>query len=187
MKWLATTLTGIYVCTLVCISIFLYAPIAYAEDKKANENFIYVPITENFIGFKEKSITIKGTDYPVDNCQQLFKTIQKNAEGSMRSYIKEKKLWEKKDNKFPECFVTGESGVGLISNYLTIIYQWLAGIVGGVAVLMIVIGSIQIASGGGDQNNVTEGKTKIMQAIAGLVVLFLSGLILFTINPTFFG
>ena len=57
---------------------------------------------------------------------------------------------------------------------------------GGVAVLMIIIGGVQIATGGGDQNNVTEGKTKIMQALAGLVILFLSGLILYTINPTFY-
>jgi hypothetical protein len=94
------------------------------------------------------------------------------------------RLWE--EGMFPECFVVGNSGVNIIENYLGLIYQWMAGLVGGIAVLMIIVGGIQIATGGGDQNNVNEGKTKIMQALAGLAILFLSGLILYTINPTFF-
>ncbi len=172
-------LTKFIVITILFLAL---SPAVLAAETKTPA--LYVPITESFVGFEKKDVP--GLDsVKVSTCQELFKAIQANKKGlSQRSFIQEKETWK----AFPECFVVSESGSGidLISNYLGIIYKWLAGIVGGVAVLMIVVGGIQIASGGGDQNNVTEGKTKIMQALTGLVVLFLSGLILYTINPTFF-
>lgn len=164
--------------TVITILFLALSPAVLAAETPA----LYVPITESFVKFQDVEIPV--LEKTVSTCQDLFKEIQKNGKLSQRTFIEEYKVWE----KFPECFVvsTSGSGIDLISNYLGTIYTWLAGIVGGVAVLMIVIGGIQIASGGGDQNNVTEGKTKIMQALTGLVVLFLSGLILYTINPTFF-
>ena len=172
-------LSYILLTIILLTTLSMSASFAYAQDEKP----IYVPITENFISLKNKEIPapVGGT---ANNCQELFRQIQQKPNLNQRSFIEDNKLWEQ--GKFPECFVVGKTGIGIISNYLTMIYQWLAGLVGGVAILMIIVGSVQIATGGGDQNNVTEGKTKIMQALAGLVVLFLSGLILYTINPTFY-
>ncbi|MFA6528985.1 MAG: hypothetical protein WCT46_05615 [Candidatus Gracilibacteria bacterium] len=77
------------------------------------------------------------------------------------------------------------SGTGLLKFYVLQIYIWAASVVGIIAVLIIVISGIQIsASGGTDQ--ISSAKTRITQSLAGLAILFLSALILYTINPTFF-
>jgi type IV secretory pathway VirB2 component (pilin) len=55
-----------------------------------------------------------------------------------------------------------------------------------IAVLIIVISGIQISAAGGDQTTVTNAKNRIVQSLGGLVILFLSAIILYTINPTFF-
>jgi len=66
------------------------------------------------------------------------------------------------------------------------IYTWAAGFVGLIAVGVIMISSIQISLSGGDSQAVTNSKDRIVKSLAGLAVLFLSGLILYTINPNFF-
>jgi hypothetical protein len=170
---------------LIVFGTVLTAPIAHAQNRE-----IYIPIIESFKKPEPKSLIINnvagctGTAPNIYSCQELFEGIQAACPGKQDAVIKDMRLWE--EGMFPECFVVGNSGVNIIENYLGLIYQWMAGLVGGIAVLMIIVGGIQIATGGGDQNNVNEGKTKIMQALAGLAILFLSGLILYTINPTFF-
>lgn len=77
-------------------------------------------------------------------------------------------------------------GTSLIYGYIGMIYRWGASIVGIIAVLVIVLSGIQLSAAGGEQEAVTKAKTRILQSIAGIVVLFLSGLILYTINPNFF-
>ncbi len=86
----------------------------------------------------------------------------------------------------PVQLIIGKSGTGLLTQFIGTIYQWGAGIVGIVAVLVMVISGIQISVAGGDSAKVDSAKTRIMESIAGLVILFLSGLILYTINPNFF-
>lgn len=77
-----------------------------------------------------------------------------------------------------------ESGSDLIFKYVRMIYLWAAGTIGIVSVFTLVYSGIAIsASAGGD---IAGFKQRIMQSLMGLVVLFLSGLILYTINPTFF-
>ena len=82
--------------------------------------------------------------------------------------------------------IRGTSGTGILKTYIAIIYRWAAGIVGIIAVLVIVISGIQISMDQGGGESVGKAKTRIMQSLSGLVVLFLSALILYTINPTFF-
>jgi hypothetical protein len=79
-----------------------------------------------------------------------------------------------------------ESGTDLINTYVGMIYKWLAGTIGIVAVLIIVFSGISIIMAGGDTAQRDEAKKRIVRALTGLVILFLSGLILYTINPTFF-
>lgn len=82
--------------------------------------------------------------------------------------------------------IRGTTGTGILKTYIAVIYRWAAGIVGIIAVLVIVISGIQISMDQGSGESVGKAKTRIMQSLSGLVVLFLSALILYTINPTFF-
>lgn len=82
--------------------------------------------------------------------------------------------------------ILSESGTGLLSEFIGALYRWSAGIVGIIAVLVMVVSGIQISMAGGDSAKVDSAKTRILQSIAGLVILFLAGLILYTINPNFF-
>ena len=80
----------------------------------------------------------------------------------------------------------GESGIDLLYTYIGSIYRWAASVVGIIAVLVLVISGIQISAAAGDQQALTSAKTRIFQSLSGLAILFLSAIILYTINPTFF-
>lgn len=82
--------------------------------------------------------------------------------------------------------VSGASGTEIFANYVGKLYTWAASIVGIIAVLFMVWAGIQISMAGGDSAKIDEGKKKLTQAIIGIAILFLSGLILYTINPNFF-
>lgn len=77
-------------------------------------------------------------------------------------------------------------GTSLIYTYIGMIYRWGASVVGIVAVLVIVISGIQISASGGDPEAINKSKTRIIQSLSGIAILFLSGIILYTINPDFF-
>jgi hypothetical protein len=89
-------------------------------------------------------------------------------------------------NCSPVQMFLSTSGTDMLFIYISAIYQWAAGILGVIAVLIIVISGIQISAAGGDQTTVTNAKNRIVQSLGGLVILFLSAIILYTINPTFF-
>ena len=79
------------------------------------------------------------------------------------------------------------NGVELISIYIREVYRWMAGIIGIVCVLMIVVSSCQIVFGGASPELVSDAKTRITQSILSLILLFATALILRTVNPEFFG
>lgn len=82
--------------------------------------------------------------------------------------------------------VYGKSGVDLIANYVGMIYKFGGGLIGLVAVLVIVVSGIQIIAGGANPEGVSSAKTRIMQALLSLVLLFSSAMLLKAINPNFF-
>jgi|GEM_PF-2124156 len=82
-------------------------------------------------------------------------------------------------------WIIGDSGASIIKVYVKQIYIWAAGTIGFIAVVTIVLNGIRI-SVSGVSGDITQAKERIIQAISGLVLLFMSGLILYTINPTFF-
>jgi|GEM_PF-2506396 len=82
--------------------------------------------------------------------------------------------------------IISKAGPDMIMGYISMIYTWAASFVGLIAVAVIIISGIQISLSGGDSQAVTNSKDRILKSLAGLAVLFLSGLILYTINPTFF-
>lgn len=82
--------------------------------------------------------------------------------------------------------VEGETSFTIISQYVKMIYQWGAVVVGLLAVLMLVVGGVQYSIYGMDPAAKDDAKERIKQALIALVILLLSGLILKTVNPAFF-
>ncbi|MFC1655773.1 hypothetical protein ACFL3C_02805 [Patescibacteria group bacterium] len=78
-----------------------------------------------------------------------------------------------------------DSGAELVYSYVGMIYKWAAGTIGIISVFTIVYSGIGIMASG-EGGSMDKHKTRIMQSLLGLVILFLSGIILYTINPTFF-
>lgn len=93
-------------------------------------------------------------------------------------------------NGTPLCsqrqWLIASSGVGLLKLYVKQIYTFGATAVGFIAMAMLIYYGIRI-SASGVSGDISEYKQKIMQAISGIVLLFLSALILYTVNPDFFG
>ncbi len=83
--------------------------------------------------------------------------------------------------------IRGRTGMELIGNLVSVFYRYAASIIGIIAVLIIVIRGIQIMTGGARSESVTEAKDDIFKAIASIILLFLIGLLLESINPGFFG
>ena len=79
----------------------------------------------------------------------------------------------------------GKGAIGILEEYISQVYVFGSGLVSLVAVLWIIVGGYEImfSSSGGDMSG---GKEKIIQSLMGLCLVFLSGLILYTINPGFF-
>jgi hypothetical protein len=82
-------------------------------------------------------------------------------------------------------WVIGSSGAGIIKLYVKQIYTFMAFTVGAIAVSTMVIAGIQI-SVSGVSGDISAAKQRMTQAITGIVLLFFSGILLYTINPTFF-
>jgi len=85
------------------------------------------------------------------------------------------------------AYVSASNGVDLINQYISMIYMWMASIVGIIAVLMIVVSGIQIIFGGASPELVSDAKNRVTQALLSLVLLFATAMILRTVNPNFFG
>ena len=122
-----------------------------------------------------------------DNLPELLTTCSKSA---IELYEKHNATKDPETDARFSCqevqvlFCSG--GTCLITSYIGMIYRWAATIVGLVAVIVIIVSSIQLSVAGGDSSAVESAKRRILQSIGGLAVLFLSGLILNAINPDFF-
>ena len=79
-----------------------------------------------------------------------------------------------------------KGGASAIQGYINVIYRWAAGIIGLIAVVVIILSGVQISLAGGDSNGVDEAKKRIIQSLLAIALLFLSGVILNFINPNFF-
>jgi hypothetical protein len=92
----------------------------------------------------------------------------------------------KNHSRYEGCYVSGSNGLDLLNNYAKMVYRWIASIVGSVCVLIIIFSGIQISLGGVSPDEVQGAKDRVVRSLIGLAVLFLSALILYTINPLFF-
>lgn len=78
-----------------------------------------------------------------------------------------------------------QPGIGILFTYFNYAWPWVLGTAAGVGVLQALYGGVQIMlSAGNDMKD--EGKERIKWALAGLLMVGLSGLILETLNPLFF-
>ncbi len=85
------------------------------------------------------------------------------------------------------CYaVISGSGLGGISGYVSMIYRYASWAIVTLAVLMLIVSGIQMSLGGAIPDKVAEARKRIFQIIGGLVLFFMIGVILRTINPTFF-
>lgn len=82
--------------------------------------------------------------------------------------------------------ISGSSGVGFIQSFVNIIYRLAVGIIGVIAVIVMVVNGIRISTAGDDSGAISEAKERIAQSIFGLAVLFLAWIILRSVNPNFF-
>ncbi len=160
----------------------------------AVEGKVVTVIGESFAGTTKLGDEAKVVDVYRDVCCMVIESST-NADGETvyqcknqyTLYYPEDQGCQNKDSIYCEKrqWIIGDSGASIIKIYVKQIYIWAAGIIGFVAVTTIVLNGIRI-SVSGVSGDITQAKDRIIQAISGLVLLFLSGLILYTINPSFF-
>ena len=126
-------------------------------------------------------------------CYRFYKKIDKTDENGNTVTTTEqdgslvKTCDASKGNCDPvQVIISKKGGLSMLYWYIGFIYRWAAGFMGLIAVAVIIISSAQISLSGGEQDSITSAKNRIIKSISGLAVLFLSSLILYTINPTFF-
>jgi len=84
-----------------------------------------------------------------------------------------------------QVYISG-SGTDLLYSYIGQIYRYVAEIGGLIAVFIMIFSGIQIASAGSNTEVLNKSKARITRSILGLILLFLSAVILYAINPNFF-
>lgn len=95
-------------------------------------------------------------------------------------------LPEGKTNCSLRQWIIASTGMGLLKIYVKQIFTFGSMIVGAIAVGNIILNGIRISMAG-VSGDISEAKQKITQSLSGIVLLFLSALILYSINPDFFG
>jgi len=78
------------------------------------------------------------------------------------------------------------SGTDLLFLYIGQIYRFFAAFGGVLSGFFLIIGGIIYASSGGNPDSASKGKAMIIRSLSGLALLFLSALLLYTVNPNFF-
>jgi hypothetical protein len=80
----------------------------------------------------------------------------------------------------------GMSGLGVFGLYFNLLYPWIVGLGAAIALLMGLVGGIQIMTAGGDPGKRSAGMNRLFLSVGGLVFLLFSATILNILNPTFF-
>ncbi len=86
----------------------------------------------------------------------------------------------------PVMVYLSTAGTDLLYFYMGQIYRYMAGIGGLLAVLILIIAGIMWTTAGDNTNQITMAKNMVTKSITGLILLFLTSIILYTINPNFF-
>lgn len=142
---------------------------------------------EGFFVILEEVVSSEKTE----NSIPCFRVCEKEVQTQRICEIKTK--CEQVKNSKAKAFdcqrvqvLKAKSGAELVYSYVGMIYKWAAGTIGIISVFTMVYSGIGIMTASGEGGSIDKHKTRIMQSLLGLVILFLSGIILYTINPTFF-
>lgn len=77
----------------------------------------------------------------------------------------------------------GEDNVKNVGEYIQLVYRFALGIVGIIAVVLIMFGGLRWMAAAGNESIITEAKEIVTSAVTGLVIALLSYVILAFINP----
>ena len=80
----------------------------------------------------------------------------------------------------------GGGGLSAFGFYFGLVYPWVVGMGAAIAVLMGVIGGIQMIQAGADSAAVSAGKSRLLASLGGLLLILLSATIMNALNPAFF-
>ncbi len=163
---------------------FIEEPLEIKNTGNKGDDFIYRPCYRNVIqytlqkgGTKTEQALSKASAPGENGCSTTAQEL--TTDSSLKDY---KVKYSCKEIQA----ILSRGGTALIYGYIGMIYKWGASIIGIIAVAVIILSGIQISASGGDPEAISKSKARIIQSIAGIAVLFLSGLILNTINPNFF-
>lgn len=81
--------------------------------------------------------------------------------------------------------ISERDSIGILQQYTQMIFKFMAGLILLLAVLFIMGSGIMLMTSQ-DSAGKENAKNNIIQVLSGVALLFLSGLILHTINPNFF-
>jgi hypothetical protein len=85
------------------------------------------------------------------------------------------------------CISTeGQQGFGVFFAYFNLLYPWVVGLGAAVAVMMGLIGGIEIMWAGGNDGARQAGVKRLLVSIGGLLLLLFASTILNILNPSFF-
>lgn len=90
------------------------------------------------------------------------------------------------DDKTKEISPTSGKPFQTLQEYFGISWPWIIGSAAGIAVLWAIVGGMEIMLSGSDSGMRDRGKGRFINAIVGLLVIGLSGMILEILNPVFF-
>lgn len=142
-------------------------------------------LSENFENIEIGNVRINMSCGRIIECLRNDERF-KDRENPIPTSVQEYSINQTLITKFPACVISGTDGLSLLNDYASRVYQWIAGIVGAICILIIIVSGIQISIGGLSADEVGSAKERVERALIGLAVLFLSAFILYTINPTFF-
>ncbi|MBI5413966.1 hypothetical protein HZA38_00425 [Candidatus Peregrinibacteria bacterium] len=78
------------------------------------------------------------------------------------------------------------TAVDIMGKYVSQVFLFGMGVVSIFSVLILIVGGFEYMSAGGESSKTDAAKQRITQALLGLVLVFLSALLLNFINPSFF-
>lgn len=76
--------------------------------------------------------------------------------------------------------------IQIIYTYFSYAQQWIFGVAAGFCILQVLIGGFMILNSGGDPSKRSEGVTKAMWSIAGLLLLAVVSSFMWFLNPGFY-
>lgn len=82
--------------------------------------------------------------------------------------------------------ITVTAGFGTLFSYINDIADYLLIVAGGICILWVLIGGLQMMMSGVDNSLQSKGKESMKWAIIGLVILLFAGFILRTLNSMFY-